>query len=122
MKLFLKILGGILYGFLLILVWSLYLGGLIASILGIIWAWTKSEHDTETKVFVTGLCVMGIFFTLSIIYMMLDDHVNGRRSYYSITPSKPISPTGTRKSKKPEPILGHNKPNRTMTASENERD
>ena len=122
MKLFLKILGGILYGFLLILVWSLYLGILIAGILGIIWAWTKSEHDTETKVYVTGLCVMGIFFALGLIYMILEDHVNGTSRYYSITPPKPISPTGTRKSKKPEPILGHNKPNRTMTASESEPD
>ena len=120
MKLFLKILGGILYGFVLLLMVLVSFGGLIGSIYGIVWTWTSFEADLGAKVFFTALFITGFFVALLFVYLTLDGHVNPSRSHF-ISPS--IRPTGTREAKKPEPILGHNKPNRvTMTVSESEPD
>ena len=111
MKLFVKILGGILHGFILLLLWSMYLGGIIGSIYGIFWIWQSPEHDLETKVFVTSLCVIGFFAVLAMVYCMLDEHVNPRQQSWW-PPSKPILPTRLKTEKKSKPILGDNKLNR----------
>ena len=123
MKLFLKILGGILYGFLIVLTVSVYLGILVGSIYGIVWTWNTFESDTETKIGVTALFVILFFTVLTLVYFMLDDwnQPSRRRYTFAPTPSRPITPTPPRETKKPEPILGHNKPNRAMTASVDEQ-
>ena len=76
MKLFVKILGGILYGFVVLLLWSMYLACIVASIYGIVWTWTAFHNELGVKIGLTVLCVIGFFITLFFIYMTLDDCVN----------------------------------------------
>ena len=106
MKLFLKILGGILYGFLLILLGSLLLGGIVGSIYGIVWTWASFEpldYNLERKIGITGLFAIMFFGMLAFVYLILDEHVNPRSSYPPRMRPTPPPPQDKKKSK---PILG----------------
>ena len=107
MKLFVKVLGGLIYGFLIVFLIAMYLGCLVGSIYGVVWAWTSLETDTETKAFVSALSVIGFFVTLTMIYFNLDDVVNPtrRRRSFAPPPCKPITPTPSQQPKKSKPIL-----------------
>lgn len=120
MKWVVKILGGILFGFLIVLLCALYLGGLIGCVYGIAWTWwIAPNHNTETKLLVTSVCVIGFFFTLTLIYFTLDDLVNPTRGGWRLT-SKPITPTKFLRTEK-KPILGDGTSNRMLADSESER-
>lgn len=106
MKLFLKILGGILYGFLVLFLWSIYLACIVASVYGIVWTWTAFNNELGAKIGMTVLCVIGFFTTLFFIYMTLDEHVNPTPRYPPLPPKciRPIPPEPEKK--KSKPILG----------------
>ena len=107
MKLLVKILGGILYGFLLILMGSMLLGGIGGSIYGIVWTWTSFEpltHILHRKIGITGLFVIWLFGMLTFTYLILDEHVN-LSSSFPVSPSK-YRPTPSKQEKKSKPILG----------------
>ena len=105
MKLLVKILGGILYGFLLILTVSIFLGGMGASIYGIVWTWTSFEPITDVlgrKIGITGLLAIVFFAMLTFAYFMLYDYVNPPVS--SFRPLPKYRPS--KQEKKSKPILG----------------
>ena len=108
MKLLLKILGGILYGCFIILECLMYLCGLIVTVYGIVWAWKSPAQNMETRILMTGLCVIGLIMTLAMVYLAIDGYVNPTVRSWD-TPSKPITPTCLQVEKKPKPILGSNK-------------
>ena len=106
MKLFVKVLGGLIYGFLIVFLIAMYLGCLVGSIYGVVWTWTAFHNELGAKIGITALCVIGFFTTLFFIYMTLDDYVNPAPRYPP-PPPKCIRPTPPEpEKKKSKPILG----------------
>ena len=103
MKLFVKILGGICYGFVVVLLASLLLGSLVGTVYGIMWSHSTAslEHEMPVRWFVTGMCVIGFFTTLGITWLVLDDCIG-----FESLPSRPITPTSPQQKETPKPILG----------------
>ena len=91
MKLFMKLLDSIVYGFIVFLLASLFLGGVVGSIYGIVWSWTTEtlEHEMPISLFITIMCLIGFFTTLVMVYLTLDDVVNSKPIIALFTP-KPI--------------------------------
>lgn len=107
MKLFVKILGGFLYGVLLIFQWSLLIGCVGGSIYGIYWTWKTYPQALGHKLGLTGLFAIGLFAMLGWLYLYLDEYVNPTESSARILPPPAYNspPEPSKKEDKPKPPI-----------------
>ena len=105
MKLFVKILGGFLYGILLIFQWSVLLGGVGGSIYGIYWTWKTYQQALDHKLGLTMLFAIGLFAMLGFLYLYLDERVNPTQSRFSVLPPAYRPPEPSKKEDKPRPPI-----------------
>ena len=115
MKLFLKILGAILFVFGVIFAVAISLAAFAVSIYIILHPWMvlplesslglDMDLDLGQKIGITVLGAMLLFVLLLLTYLHLDSLLDPDSSFAPLPP-KPITPTPPPEEKKPEPILG----------------
>ena len=71
MKLFVEILGNVLYRFIQLLLGLLYFSGMIGCIYGIIWIWRSPGYDMKFRICNTVVFVIGFFFVLGLEYFYI---------------------------------------------------
>lgn len=127
MKLFLKILGAILFIFSVILAVAIGLAVFAVSIYIILQPWMvlplesslglDMDLDLGQKIGITVVGVIFLFIILLLTYCHLDT-LGDPKSSFAALPSKPITPTRPQAEKKSEPILGSRKRNRVLTTDD----
>ena len=105
MKIFMKLLGGLLLGLACLIGAAFFIGVVIGTIYVLAMPWTTlTEHDLEARVFTFCMGILLVFVVLGFVYLILYEIANPSRGYIPPLPLMHLRPKPQQQKKKP--ILG----------------